>query len=326
MEYIIFFILVLLSAFFSGAETAYFSIRHSQIRIMQDHKQKNADLAHRLKEQPERLLITILVGNNIAQFSAAACATLWGVEVFGSLGAGISTGITTFCLLIFGDMLPKSFAISYNTVLVRRVAKPLYFVFVVLYPVVWLLLKIHHFSNKMMKTKKQPLVSEEEIRAMSRLGVEHGAIDKEEHEMIEKVFRFDDIRVADIMTPIGEVEVLDGDVPVEQIAYFVAHSAYSRFPVHDGGSAEKIVGYVHVNDIMKALNSDNREKPIVEFITPIKSVSEERTIDRVFRSMQKNRQHLYLVFEEKNKRTVGIVTMENLLEEIVGEIKDETDD
>lgn len=326
MEYIIFFILVALSAFFSSSETAYFSIRHSQIRIMQDHKKKNADLVHRLKDRPERLLITILMGNNIAQFSAAACATLWGVKEFGSIGAGISTGITTFCLLIFGDMLPKSFAISRNTILVPLYAKPLYFFVVIFSPITWFLLKLHHFLTALMNVKKQPIVSEEEIRAMSRLGVEHGEIDQSEQEMIEKIFRFDDVRVGDIMTPIDRVEVLNGDVPVEQIAYFVAHSAFSRFPVHDGGSAEKIVGYVHVNDIMKALNSDNRERPIIDLIDPIKCVSENRAVDSVFRSMQKSRHHMYLVFEDERKTAVGIVTMENLLEEIVGEIKDETDD
>jgi CBS domain containing-hemolysin-like protein len=326
MEYIVFFVLVAFSAFFSSSETAYFSIRHSQIRIMQDHKKKNADLAHHLKDNPERLLITILVGNNIAQFSAAAWATLWGVEVFGSIGAGISTGITTFCLLIFGDMLPKSFAISRNTILVRLYAKPLYFFFVALYPIVWFLLKLHRAFNSMMSVHKASVVSEEEIRAMSRLGVEHGEIDKNEQEMIEKVFRFDDVKVGDIMTPINRVEILDGDVPVEQIAYFVAQSAFSRFPVHDGGSAERIVGYVHVNAIMKALNSDDRERPVIDLITPIKCVSENKPVDDVFRSMQKSRHHMYLVYEDINKTAVGIVTMENVLEEIVGEIKDETDD
>ncbi len=326
MEYLIFFVLVALSAFFSSAETAYFSIRHSQVRIMQDHKKKNANLVHYLKDNPERLLITILIGNNIAQFSAAACATLWGVEAFGTIGAGISTGITTFCLLIFGDMLPKSFAISRNMFLVPLFAKPLYFFVVLFSPITWFLLKLHHFFVSAMKVKKQPIVSEEEIRAMSRLGVEHGEIDQGEQEMIEKIFRFDDVKVGDIMTPIDRVEVLNGDVPVEQIAYFVSQSGFSRFPVHDGGTAERIVGYVHVNDIMKALNSDDRERPVIDLIDPIKCVSENRTVDSIFRSMQKSRHHLYLVYEDEHKTAVGIVTMENVLEEIVGEIKDETDD
>lgn len=326
MDYFIFFILVVLSAFFSSAETAYFSIRHSQIRIMQDHKKKNADLAHYLKDHPERLLITILMGNNIAQFSASAYATLWGVAVFGTIGAGISTGITTFCLLIFGDMLPKSFAISRNTFLVPLFAKPLYFFVIIFSPITWFLLKLHHFLASVMKMKKQPVVSEEEIRAMSRLGVEHGEIDLNEQEMIEKIFRFDDVKAGEIMTPIDRVEILNGDVPVEQIAYFVSQSGFSRFPVHDGGTAERIVGYIHVNDIMKALNSDDRERPIIDFIDPIKSISENKPVDSIFRSMQKSRQHLYLVYEEKHKTAIGIVTMENVLEEIVGEIKDETDD
>jgi CBS domain containing-hemolysin-like protein len=323
---LLFFILVALSAFFSSSETAYFSIRHSQVRIMQDQKKRNAELVHLLKENPERLLITILVGNNIAQFSAATVATLWGIGVFGGIGAGISTGVTTFFLLVFGDMLPKSFAISHNTTIVRRVAQPLYAVYVILYPVVWFLLKLHRTFNSFMGVRKPSIVSEEEIRAMSRLGVEHGEIDKQEQEMIEKIFRFDDVKIGDIMTPMDRVEVLDGDVPVEQIAYFVSQSGFSRFPVHDGGSAEKIVGYIHVNQIMKALNSDDRDRPIIDFITPIKNVSEERPVDSVFRSMQKSHHHLYLVFDEIGKHAVGIVTMENVLEEIVGEIKDETDD
>ena len=326
MEYLIFLILVVLSAFFSSAETAYFSIRHSQIRIMQEHKKKNADLVHRLKDDPERLLITILIGNNIVIFTSASFATLFGIEHFGPVGAGIATIVATFVMLIFGEIFPKTIAIVHYMTMTRLFSKPLNFFVVIFSPITWLLLKLHHFSNKLLKAKKQPMVSEEEIRAMSRLGVEHGAIDKEEQEMIEKIFRFDDVKVGDIMTPMHKVEILDGDVPVEQIAYFVSQSGFSRFPVHNGGSAEKIVGYVHVNDIMKALNSDDREKPVIELITEIKCVSSERTVDSIFRSMQKSRHHLYLVFDDKTKHAVGIVTMENVLEEIVGEIKDETDD
>ena len=326
MEYLIFFVLVILSAFFSSAETAYFSIRHSQIRIMQEHKKKNSDLVHRLKDDPERLLITILIGNNIVIFASASFATIFGINHFGPVGAGIATLVATFVMLIFGEIFPKTIAIVHYMSMTCLFAKPLNFFVILFSPITWFLLKIHHFSNKLLKAKKQPLVSEEEIRAMSRLGVEHGAIEKEEQEMIEKIFRFDDVKVGDIMTPMHKVEILDGDVPVEQIAYFVSQSGFSRFPVHNGGTAEKIVGYVHVNDIMKALNSDDREKPVIELITPIKCVSSERTVDSIFRSMQKSRHHLYLVFDDKNKHAVGIVTMENVLEEIVGEIKYETDD
>ncbi len=326
MEYIIFFVFVALSAFFSSAETAYFSIRHSQVRIMQEQKKKNADLVHHLKDDPERLLITILIGNNIVIFASASFATMFGIEHFGPVGAGIATAIATFVMLIFGEIFPKTIAIAHYMPMTRYFAKPLYFFVLLFSPLTWLLLKLHHFANKAMQVKKQPMVSEEEIRAMSRLGVEHGAIDQSEQEMIEKIFRFDDVKAGDIMTPIDKVEVLNGDVPVEQIAYFVAHSAFSRFPVHDGGTAERIVGYVHVNDIMKALNSDDRERPVIDFIDEIKCVSENKPVDSIFRSMQKSRHHLYLVYEDEHKTAVGIVTMENVLEEIVGEIKDETDD
>jgi len=326
MEYIIFLTLIVLSAFFSSAETAFFSIRHSQVRMMQEQKKKNANLVHRLKSDPERLLITILIGNNVVIFTSASFATIFGISHFGPVGAGIATAAATFIMLIFGEIFPKTIAVVHYMPMSRRFAKPLYFFVILFSPITWFLLKLHKLSSSMFEVKKQPIVSEEEIRAMSLLGVEHGEIDVNEQEMIEKIFRFDDVKVGDIMTPMEKVEVLNGDVPVEQIAYFVSQSGFSRFPVHDGGSAEKIVGYVHVNAIMKALNSDDRERPVIDLIAPIKCISENKPVDDVFRSMQKSRHHLYLVYEDVHKTAVGIVTMENVLEEIVGEIKDETDD
>ena len=120
------------------------------------------------------------------------------------------------------------------------------------------------------------------------------------------------------------MEVLHGEVPIEQIAYFVSQAGFSRFPVDDEG---KIIGYIHVNQIMQALNSDDREDIVAKFASPIKSISENMTVDMVFRGMQKDRTHMYLVHDEIDEEDiVGLVTMENVLEEIVGEIKDETDD
>ncbi|MBI2120361.1 MAG: HlyC/CorC family transporter [Parcubacteria group bacterium] len=324
MKFILFFILLALAAFFSSAETAYFSIRPSQIRLMREKKKKGADLAHRLKKEPERLLITILIGNNIAQFSAASIATVLGFEYFGSLGAGIATGLITFVSLVFGDIIPKTTAIARNTALVRRYSKPLYFFFVLFYPLVWFLLKLQNALSEFLNIKHQAIVSEEEIRVMSRLGAEHGAIEYSEHEMIENVFKFDDVKVGSIMTPTAKMEALQADVPIDNVAHFVSVSGYSRFPVEEDG---RFIGYIHVNQIMRALNSDERDEPLRKFISPIKSVSENTIVEKVFRSMQKSKSHMYLVHAENDtEEIVGLVTMENVLEEIVGEIKDETDD
>ena len=176
----------------------------------------------------------------------------------------------------------------------------------------------------MLFRSKQSIVSEEEILVLSRLGAERGEIDITEQKMIENVFRFDDVQVKDIMTPKYRMEILHGEVPVEQIAYFVSQSGYSRYPVDDEG---KIIGYVHVNQLMQALNSDDRDDVVAKFVSPIKSVKESMTVDDVFRSMQKDKSHMYLVHDDHDEdEVVGLVTMENVLEEIVGEIKDETDE
>lgn len=324
MKFFLFFTLLLLSAFFSSAETAYFSIRPSQIRLMQGKKKKGADLAHLLKKEPERLLITILIGNNIAQFSAASIATILGFEYFGSFGAGMATGAVTFVSLVFGDIIPKTTAIAYNSVLVCRYSRPLYFFFTLFYPLVWFLLKIQNFVSTFLNVKHQAIVSEEEIRVMSRLGAEHGVIEHSEHEMIENVFKFDDVKVGEIMTHESKMDVLQGGVPIDQIAYFVSQSGYSRFPVEENG---KVIGYIHVNQIMRALNSDERERTVAEFLSPIKAINENMTVDRVFLLMKKNKSHMFLVHSEGDTDDIiGLVTMEDVLEEIVGDIEDETDD
>lgn len=324
MKFVLFFILLVFSAFFSSAETAYFSIRQSQIRLMQEKKKKNAELVHRLKTHPERLLITLLIGNNVVNLSAASYATILGIELSGSFGVGIATGISTLFILVFGEILPKSLAFAHNTRLARNYAKPVYFFYIIFFPLTWVLLKLDRALNTFLKVKPQIIVSEEEIRVMSRLGAEHGAIEYSEHEMIENVFKFDDVKVRDIMTPESKIEALHSDVPIEQIAHFVSMSGYSRFPVDDDG---KIIGYIHVNQIMRALNSDERERTVAEFASPIQSIDENMIVDEVFRSMKKSKSHMYLVHAEQNAGDiVGIVTMEDVIEEIVGEIEDETDD
>jgi CBS domain containing-hemolysin-like protein len=291
---------------------------------MQGKKKKGADLAHALKKEPERLLVTILIGNNIAQFSAASIATVLGFEYFGSVGAGVATGAFTLISLIFGDIIPKTTAIAHNTVLVCLYSRPLHFFFALFYPLVWFLLKLQDSLSKFLNVKHQAIVSEEEIRVMSRLGVEHGEIEQSEHEMIENVFKFDDVKVRDIMTPEAKMEVLYGDIPIEQIAHFVSHSGYSRFPVEEEG---KIIGYIHVNQIMRALNSDERERTVAEFASPIQAIDENMTVDRVFLLMKKSKSHMYLIHAEGDSADIiGIVTMEDVIEEIVGEIEDETDE
>lgn len=325
MDFFIFLALIILSATFSAAETAIFSLREGQVRLMGRNKERGAMLVARLRSMPQRLLVTILVGNNIVNISIASLATVLAIDYFDSFGAGIATGLTTVVVLIFGEIFPKTFAFTYKKRVARLTAYPMYVFFALFYPISGLFGWIESWWKKHAGMSAPNVISEEEIRIMAELGLEHGEIDRHEQKMIENIFQFDDIPVSQIMTPKKKIDALSGDVPVERIAYYVSQSGFSRFPVYRG-KAGTYIGYVHTNDVMRVLNSDQRDLPLSRFVSSLSSVDETLNIREVFRMMTRDRSHLYLVHAKgKPKKVVGLVTMENLLEEIVGEIEDEGD-
>lgn len=320
-----FIVLIAFSAFFSACETAYFSIRDSEVRMMERKKSWNAKMVARLKRNPQRLLITVLVGNNLVNISIASLATVVGMDYFDSFGAGIATGVSAVVILLLGEIFPKSIAITYKKQVTQWTAWPLFVMYLICYPISVLFSKIERALQKQFNVQMANIVSEEEIRIMAELGLEHGEIDHAERTMIENIFEFDDIPVAKIMTSREKIDALSGAVPITQIAFYVSQSGFSRFPVYDGNPANYI-GYVHTNDVMRALNSDDREIPLGTFVSPVSSVGEKENIAQVFRLMTKSRTHMYLVHKSDDKdEIVGLVTMEDVLEQIVGEIEDEGD-
>ncbi len=322
---LIFIVFILFSAFFSAAETSLFSIRESQVRLMVREKRRYASLVARLKADPQRLLVTILIGNNVVNLSIASLATVLAIDYFDSFSAGIATGVSTIVILLLGEIFPKTIAFTYMQRVTQTVA-PLIFVFYILfYPISTIFVWLEHWFKRHTKMHTPNVISEEEIRIMAELGLEHGEIDHSEREMIENIFDFDDIPVSAIMTPKEKIDSLNGEVPVEQIAYYVSQSGFSRFPVYDGNQND-YVGYVHTNDVMRVLNSDDRDMPLMNFVAHLSSVDASTNLRIVFRQMTKDRSHLYLVHAVGNPdEIIGLVTMENILEEIVGEIEDEGD-
>ncbi len=327
ITFVIFTILLILSAFFSSSETAFFSLTPANVHLLKKKHRTQGTLVEKLKAHPQKLLITILIGNNIVNLFTASYATIVATRLLGSAALGIATGATTLFVLIFGEIIPKSFAYAKKKQIALLTAWPLYILSLLLFPIVWLLLQLNTFFAKLTKSEQlNEAVKEEEVRAMTRLSVEHGEIDYREHEMIENVFRFNDILVDDIMTPWYRVTILSGIVPIDEIAHFVAHEGFSRYPVHDGKNDDHIIGYIHINDIMKALNSDRREEPIRHFVKDVCTVSEDTTIERIFRKMLRKKSHLFLVHKKDDPATlIGLVTLEDVIEQIVGEIEDERD-
>lgn len=325
MDLIIFVVLILLSALFAAAETALFSLRESQVRLMIKNGVRNAHIIARLKADPQRLLVTLLSGNTTVNVAIGSLATIGAMEYADSIGIGLATGIATITLLLFGDLLPKSLAITYNQHVARIVAYPIFFCYLAFYPIASIFVYIEKWMKKATKSPNYSVVTEEEIRTMSDLGLEHGEIDRAERQMIENIFNFDDTLVGRIMTPKDFIDALSGDVPVSQIAYYVSQSGFSRFPVYEGHSSNYI-GYVHTNDVMRVLNSEKRDHPLAEFISPLRKVSEKFNIEETFRHMTRDRSHIYLVHKDGDPdEIIGLVTMEDILEEIMGEIEDEGD-
>jgi CBS domain containing-hemolysin-like protein len=321
----IFTVLIFFSALFSAAETSLFSIRESQVRLMLRQKKRNAHFVANLKSDPQRLLVTILIGNNTVNLTIASLATVLAIGYFDSFSAGIATGASTVVILLLGEIFPKTIAFTYMERVTQFTAPIIYLFYILLYPISTLFVWLEQWFKRHTHMHTPNVISEEEIRIMAELGLEHGEINHYEHEMIENIFDFDDITVSEVMTPKNKMETLNGEVPVEQIAYFVSQSGYSRFPVYDG-NPESYVGYVHTNDVMRVLNSDNRAEPTVAFVSPLTRVDETENIEQVFRRMTRERSHMFLVCKTGDPEgIVGLVTMEDILEEIMGEIEDEGD-
>ncbi len=332
IDIILFTFLIFLSGFFSSSETAFFSLSQAKVRLMKSGTvrcgQKTAEIIESLKRRPQELLVTILIGNNIVNLFTASYATVVATEHFNSGALGIATGVTTLMILIFGEIIPKSFAYSANVAVARATAWPLHFLRLLLLPIVILLIALNRFFARWFghDVNARENVTEEEVRTMSRLGVESGKIDYREHEMIENIFQFDDTKVRDTMTPWYKVVAISGAVPVEQIAHFVSHEQYTRYPVHDGKNEDNIIGYIHMKDLMKVLNSDDRERPVGDFVLPLTRIAESDNIERIFRWMVRDKAHVFAVHDDgAPDDLVGLITLEDIVEEIVGEIVDETD-
>jgi len=325
LEIIIIIVLITLSALFSSSETAFFSLHATRIRLMKEKKVFNAELIEKLKKNPEKLLILVLVGNTLVNLTLASYTTALTINAFDSIGLGIVTGITALLVLIMGEIIPKSFAYADNIKVAQFTAYPIYFFSIILWPLVTLLDLFNRKLNKFFGAKDPTHITEDEVRIMSRMSAEKGGIGYDEHELIENVFKFDDITAGEIMTAVPRIHFVNGEVPVESIAYYVSQTEHSRYPVYMGNH-DNIIGYIHVNAVMKALNSDDRHKPIAEFIRPIKVMDEFLSLERAFRAMNKDQAHMYLVHDHiKKEKIIGLITLEDILEELVGEIEDETD-
>lgn len=317
-EAVLLIVLLILSGFFSSSETALFSISKTKARHLAKSGDKAFALINKMKENPHNLLTTILIGNNLANVAAAALATSISIGLFSNYAIGLATAVMTFLILAFGEVLPKSIATRNNILIARITIFPIYWLSFLFFPILVFLNFIPKLTGKI---KKPPSMTEEELMTFVEAVEEEGEIKEQEKELIHNIFEFDDTKTSEIMTPRADMFVIDADEPV-QIEQIIK-SGYSRIPVIEGDS-DHVVGILHLKDLfMHRINSDTQIE-VRKIMDQPYFVPENKKLDRLLHQFQKRKRHLAIVIDEHGG-VAGLITLEDALEEIVGEIRDETD-
>lgn len=318
LDIIILGFLLCFSAFFSAAETAFFSISRTKARHLAKDNQKPYVLIHLLKENPHRLLTTILIGNNAVNIGASALATTIALKAFPDYAIGIVTGIMTLLILVFGEVFPKSLATRNNVAIARLTVYPVYWFSILFFPISTFLNFIPLLTGKVQKTS---IVTEEELMTIVEVVEEEGEIKEEERELIHNIFEFDDTNASEIMTPRADMFVVDAGQPLDLQA--VANSGFTRIPVIEA-DIDHVIGIVNIKDIFIQQSIPSPEIDIRSIMRPPYFVPENKKLDSLLRQFKKRKNHIAIVVDEHGGVS-GLITLEDVLEELVGEISDETD-
>lgn len=320
MDVYIFLLIVLLflSALFSASETALFSISKTRARHLAKENRETDQLIARLKEDPHRLLTTILIGNNLVNIAASTLAATVAIELFPNYAFGVATGVMTFLILVFGEVLPKSLA-TRNNVLVARLT--VHFIRIMMFfftPLIWMLNFIPRITGKI---QHSPAATEEELMTFVEVVEEEGEIKEEEKKLIHNIFEFDDTKASEIMTPRRDMFVIDVDAPLDLRA--VAESGFTRIPVFQE-DVDHIIGIVLIKDIFMHTTKTGTPPDVRNIMRPPMFIPENKKLDELLQLFRKSKNHMAIVVDEHGGVS-GLVTLEDALEELVGEIRDETD-
>lgn len=314
--------LLFLSAFFSGSEIALFSLPEARARLLVEEGHHGAEALLRLKKDPERLLVTILVGNNVANVAAASVATYLATQALGSAGVGVATGVVTLLLLFFGEITPKGLAAAEATRISLFSAPILAFLSRAFFPLVAPLSAVTRAVMPRAIGDAQE-ITEGEIRTMTRMGHVSGDIDEHEREIIERAFLLDSTRAWEVMTPRVEIFAWPDEVPLFTITDELRTVPYSRIPVY-GDTLDEITGILYLRDAYQALIGGRDDIPLGALALDPVFVPGSVPLVELLRDFQARRVHMGVVVDEYGG-TDGLVTLEDVLEELVGEIHDEMD-
>ncbi len=329
--WIIFIILLCFSAFFSGYESAILSLRTSRIRELVKKRVHNAKLVEKFKEDSHRTLITLLIGNNIVNISASALATTiaLGLTTRFNLAEGyiiaIAVGVLTFLLLVFGEITPKTLGVRLAEKFALRGAKLFYFFLILFKPLVWIFESISSVILLAFGVPKQETIyTTGELKEFVEMSHEKGSIKESEKEMIHNILNFNDTLVREIMKPLSDVIAVEASTPIREFMDMFVKDNFSRIPVYEK-HREDIIGVIYIKDVLPFIQRGELDAPIRKIMRKIAHVPAVKKINTLFRYFKQRKEHIAIVVNEFGN-TLGIVTMEDVLEELVGEIQDESDD
>jgi putative hemolysin len=322
LEISLFLLCILLSAFFSSSEVALISITRAKARTLLNEGRPGSKAVATLKESPEHLLITILIGNTFVNIAAGAIATAVAIQLFGDIGVGIATGFVVIILLIFGEIGPKIYAARASDSFALTIAPIILFLSRLLTPVIWLVERVSPTLG-IGKEVAEPAVTEEEIKEWIDVGKEEGTIEQGEQDMLYSVLEFGDTTSREIMTPRVDVILIEDTTSFEEVIRIFNESGFSRIPVfHD--QIDNITGILNVKDVFAAMVSRRKDSTIREVMYDPTFVPDTKKIDDLLKELQVHRVQMAIVIDEYSS-FVGIVTVEDILEELVGDIMDEYD-
>lgn len=324
IQLIVLLILLLLSAFFSSAETAMTTVNKIYIMSLVNEGNKRAKILQKIIDNPGKLLSTILIGNNIVNLSASSLATTWTTRVLGNAFVGIATGVLTLLVLLFGEITPKTMATLYAEKLSMSYAPIIYFLMKVLTPVIFIVNRLSNGILHILRIDpkgKQSTMTEQELRTIVDVSHEDGVIESEEKKMIYNVFDFGDSRAKDVMVPRIDMSFIDVNATYEELLDSFKEDGYTRYPVYED-STDNIIGTINMKDL---LLWDPKEKfSIRDILRKPYFTYEHKSTAALLMEMKQYSVNFVIVLDEYGA-TAGMITMEDLLEEIVGEIRDEYD-
>jgi len=323
-EIMVLIILLLLSGFFSGSEVALISLTKLRAKQMLDKKKFGAIFVKRLKDDPQRMLATILIGNNLANVAASAIATSIMIRTFENYAIGIATGVMTFLILVFGEITPKSIAAKNSETISQLVAAPIWYLSIILAPILNILDKfLNKFISAIGIKAQDKTITEEEIISMIKVAEEEGSIKEIEKKMINRIFKFNDTNVSEIATPRRDMVMVDAKFSLKDAFKVFLKKNHTRMPIYEK-QKDNIVGIVHIKDLIERMQGKKNKISVRKIMYKPYFVPEVKKLSDLLKQFQKRKEHLAMVVDEHGSIT-GLVTLEDVLEEIVGEIVDETD-